>query len=282
MPPQKKQKKRKQSNTKNEKVEEKQIVPTKEYNRWLLYELKKRIFQPDSEDKIPKMYDFIQDNINTQFNPVYREYSAKYLKKYVWVDSICTIVTTFKLRDISDRGSNAIIYAFLYSLVYREPNGKKGKKLKLEHSYFCSGPSLLSRDGEYRQRLTKFNTLRAVMNKFPRLWNKLEEYILRKIKELPWNYYAEYFYPTIQQQELEANMITSINTERFPIKFLIVSWFTELFNIINDIPVNHTNKLYLSIMGFSNKKILKKDKQFYSDLKKDVGSQYDNGAKTRP
>ena len=233
-----------------------------EYKKWLFYEFKNRIFQKD----IP-MYNFIKEHINNKYNPINREYAAKYLKKYIWIDSLNTIITTFKLRDTSDPNYNSIIYAFLYSVI--ESDGEKKNKVK--HTYFCCGPSLLSRDGEYRQRLIKYNTIEIVIKKYNKLWNRLENYILRKLKDMPWNYDTEYFFPTIKIQKIEPIMIIDINSKRLQIKFLIASWFAELFNFVNKLPINHINKLYLKIMGFSDKNIFNKDKDFYHKLEQEFG-----------
>ena len=233
-----------------------------QYNDWLLYEHKKRIFQINNP-----MFEFIGKNLDPIYNSLHREYASTYLKKCIWVD-INTIITTFKLRDTSEPLSNAIIYAFLYSTV-NNTQGKKSKQLK--NTYFCCGPSLLSRDGEYRQRLTSYESLKIIIKKYSILWDSLEEYMLNKIKKLPWNYYAEYFFPTVKQQKYEASLISNINVKRLPIKFLIISWFTELFNIINKMPVNHTNKLYLKTIGLSNTNVLKQDKEFYKKIVNEFG-----------
>lgn len=242
--------------------EEQDIVA---YNRWLFYEYKKRIIQQDDS-----IYKFIGDNINSKYNGSNRDYAAKCLKKYIWINSTNTIVTIFRIRDSADPQAEAVIYTFLYSTVLFVQKSKD-KLTKMEHSYFCPSPSLMSRDGEYRQRIIKFSTVETVISKYSQLWNKLEEYMLRKINDSTWNYYTEYFYPTAKYQKLETQMISTVGRQRLPIKFMIISWFIELFNIVNNIPVNHINKTYLNVMGFSNKEILNKDAKFYKKIVNEFG-----------
>ena len=236
------------------------------HKRWINYEFKKRTFQKNTPLNI-----FIQNNINEEYSSsIARDYTSKYLKKFIWMNSMDTIVTTFKLRDTTLSSKNPIIYGFLYSDI-ENLNKPSKENIKINHTYFCCGPSLLSKDGEYRQRICLYSSLDNIIRRHKKLWDILEEYILLKIKSLPWNYYAEYFYPTIKQKIIDKELVTSITKDHIPIKFLIISWFTELFNIINNIPVNHINKLFLDTMRFSNKKIIEKDKKFYYDTIKIVG-----------
>ncbi len=234
------------------------------YSRWLLYEFKKREIQKNTP-----MNNFIKNSIGIHYNPIGREYAAKILKKYMWIDSTNVIVTTFRLQDTSITETNIIIYAFLYSILKTTKKNKGNPELV--HIYFCTGPSLLSRDGEYRQRLIKYNTLQIVAERHANLWKRIEEYIVRKNIFLPWNYYTESFFPVEQKASISAMLENDIIKKRLPIKFLTASWFTELYNIVNKIPVNHVNQLYLSIIGLSGEKTLVHDKQFYIKLTKEFG-----------
>lgn len=229
----------------------------KDFIRWYEHEFLNRTIQ-----KSTPLYEFVKNNVKFQYSSAIRDFTVKYLKKYVWIDTLNTIVTVFKLRN-TNSNEHAVIYGFLYSIV--------DKDKKITHTYYCCGPSLLSRDGEYRQRILLYNGLSDIIKRYKKIWNALEEHILYKIENLPWNYYTEYFYPTIKQQEIEPIMIASINKERFPIKFLIISWFVELFNIINNIPVNHVNQTYINSMGWKNSETMKADKKFYDILINNVG-----------
>jgi len=255
------------NNKKNNKIDNNTKM---DHKRWVNHEFKERTIQL----KDP-FHNFIRNNINMEYaSSVARDYTSKYLKKFIWINSMDTIVTTFKLRDTTLSNMYPIIYGFLYSNVenLNNPIAKNCKNIiNMHHTYFCCGPSLLSKDGEYRQRVCLYSTLNDVIRRHQKLWDILEEYILFKIKSLPWNYYTEYFYPTIKQKIINKKVIDSVNKNRVPIKFLIISWFTELFNIINKIPVNHVNKLFLNTMRFLDKKIMILDEKFYNNTLKIVG-----------
>lgn len=229
------------------------------YRRWINYEYINRTIQHSSP-----MNNFIRNNLNFEYgSSIARDFTSRYLNNDIWIN-LNTVITAFKLRDTSELNKNAIIYGFLYTTV-------GGIEKEIEHDYFCCGPSLLSRDGEYRQRISLYSKLADTIKIHKKLWDVLEDYVMLKLKNQPWNYFTEYFYPTVKQQTYDKKIVSNINKERIPIKFLIISWFTELFNIMNKIPVNHINKLYLNIMGFLDKKIMAKDIKFYNDIKKSMG-----------
>ena len=131
-----------------------------EYEQWIGNEFKERTIRLKNP-----MNKFISNNINLEYcSSIARDYTANYLKNYVWINSMDTIITAFKLRDVNMYNKNPIIYGFLYSNIKNlniddKSLSKTPKKLKIVHTYFCIGPSLLSQDGEFRQRIILYSSL---------------------------------------------------------------------------------------------------------------------------
>ena len=223
------------------------------FANWLMMKYKERIFQTDNP-----MNKFLEKNLHTNMSSYARDMTARHLKMGMWINSMNTVVTTFKLLDTSDINNSPIIFTFLYTTVDHET------KSNTKHAFYCCGPSLLSMDGEYRKRFCRFKALHIIIDKYKNIWSLLEEYILLKIRKLPWNYYAEYFYPTSKQKVQEDMIISSINTNKLAIKFLIMAWFIGFYNRINNITMNHINKLYTATMHYEE--TAKADEKIYKKL----------------
>ncbi len=229
--------------------------------KWINKDFKNRIIQ----NKNP-MNEFIKKNFNTKYSSSLREQKIKTIKNWLYIDSINTVVITFRINSLQTKDRRSIIYSIIYINI---------EKNIIDFSDFiiCLGPSLLSKDGEFRTNISQIHGIKFVINNYKDIWNELEIYIIKKIDKLSWNFYPEYFYPTIGKKNIEEKIIKYITNKRLSIKFLIISWFIQLFNIINKIQSNHINKIYLKIMNFNNKKILKEDTIFYFKLIKLFGKE---------
>ena len=228
----------------------KKILNNDNFKKWLIQDYKNNIFQHDGD-----IDTFLRDNLSINDNTYKRITTSRYLKMGMWIDSMDTIVSTFKLTDTTS-DNNPIIYAFLYTTVTQK---------KINHGFYCFGASLMSMDGEYRKRICKYASLDILMHKYEILWDDLERYIDLKIKKLPWNFFSEYFYPTGKQKLYDEKLIVSINKNKLINKFLILSWFVEFYNIINNISNNHVNKLYYKMMKYDE--TFELDKKFYKKIK---------------
>ena len=231
------------------------------YKKWLYENFKNRIIQ----NKNP-MNDFIKKNFNIKYSSSIREQKIKTIKNWLFIDSINTIVVTFRINNLQDKEKKSIIYTSIYITIRYD-------SIIFSNSIICLGPSLLSKDGEFRTNISRLDRINFVIDKYKEIWDELEIYIIEKIDKLSWNFYPEYFYPAIRKKNVEKYIIKYITDERLSIKFLIISWFIQLFNIINKIQSNHINKIYLKIIKFNNKKILKEDTNFYFNLIKLFGKE---------
>lgn len=111
-------------------------------------------------------------------------------------------------------------YAYLYSLIRDNDIGE----LEIKHSYFCTGPNLISADGEYRSRFTNMVTLEHVQLYFADLWNEVEEYLLHRP-----NVKFNQDYYIASQLDVKHNKFIKedINNNRFVIKFYIIAWLSQ-------------------------------------------------------
>jgi len=236
----------------------------KEYDEWLTYEFKERTFQDVSLDINTDMCEFFKDHLQFDKGYMYRERAPQILNSSNIFEGTNCIVTTFKIRQMTKETQfdNDAIYAFLYTKIIDK---------EVVPSYYCTGPSLVSRDGEYRQRVGLYMQINRVKKKHKSLFAAVEKYLLRKSKLLRWNYYDEHFYPNKQKKRFEPQLISFINRSRIKLDLLVCSWFATLFNVANNIIENHINKLYLSILGFDDKKMIADDKKFYLSLINEYG-----------
>lgn len=181
------------------------------------------------------------------------------------------ITTAFKLTDPSILGSE-IIYGFMYTNLKKNiSSGIYIGTERLVHQIYCTSASLLSRDGEYRQRMNPVFTITKIITEFQDLWNDIEEYVNKKIEKYKWNIFTECFYPKDELKEYSEELETDIVSRRFDIIFLVACWFLEWSNIIRNIKINHTNRLYKSIMRFKDKEEVEETYKFYENINNKYG-----------
>lgn len=149
-------------------------MSAEDYRRWLYDEHFKLI----NQNKLP-----IYKNLLLEYSNVSRLGTMKILKLAIDISTTNTIITTYK----ASRGDQTIIYGFLYSMPFANDELAKQKRdgifsKNVTHRYVCLGQSLVSRDGEYRNRLNIFDSFMAIKKYFIEPWEDLEEYILQFIK----------------------------------------------------------------------------------------------------
>lgn len=214
----------------------------------------------------------LQPKISKTQSMLNRTQIFDFLKNSLFMDTMNCIVSLFKIRDTSVMDGAETIYGFLYS----EFNAKKVRDKSsssneditrdISHTYCCVGPSLLSKDGEYRPRVVYIGNIHALKQKYPAIWDKLEEYILYRIEHSDWNLFTEYFYPRIEVEREAISHESTIVAGHYAIYLLMLNWFGSIFEIMMDFTTNHVNKLYIQVMKFNNKKLRKSDIDFVKDL----------------
>lgn len=215
--------------------------------------------------KLDKIY-------NADFGTAARFAYTRALKTSIILLPTSVITTAFKLSDPAIPGSE-IIYGFLYTNPKNETitTGTYTGTERLVHQLYCSSASLLSRDGEYRQRMNSVYVLMQFKVHYKNIWSDLEEYIRNKVIKYNWNIFSECFYPKDELKEYSDELETDIIGRQFDITLLIACWFVEFINIILKQKINHINRLFQVIMKFKDKKILEEDIAFYNDMIKKHG-----------
>jgi len=179
-----------------------------------------------------------------------------------------TVITTaFKLSD-PEFPEQEIIYAFLYTnprISYIVTGAYTGTE-KLVHQNYCASASLLSRDGEYRQRVCSVIAVVGITEKYAEIWSVLENHVMDKVKRFKWNLFTECFYSKDELKEYSSELETDIISRRFSSIFLVACWFTETINIVYNLRINHINKLFKIIMKHNDKKEVENDIKFLNAL----------------
>lgn len=248
-------------------MSEENKIATEGFRRWIDESTLDTIVQQKSPamDKIKKAF-------NVGYGPAPRFGFLKAIKIQLSLPSAGIITTAFKLTDPAIPKSE-IIFGFMYS----EPtniNVRTGHFIgttRLIHQLCCTSASLLSRDGEYRQRINPVISSLSLYEKFADVFADIEEHMQQKINKFNWNIFTECFYPVDEFKEYSEELETDIIARRLSIKFLSMCWFAEFMNIYKKQKINHINKLFKVIMKFKDKSEVEKDLRFIETLKEKHG-----------
>jgi hypothetical protein len=237
---------------------------TSKYKEWFHNQIKKNILQ----NLELRIYKNIYKNIHIEYGITQRFLTARRIKYLGMISVTSTIVTSFQIKNT--KTSLNIIYGFLYTQVLEDQKDKNNNVLN--HLYTCHGPSLVSRDGEFRNNFQLFGSFEYIIIHYRDIWEKLEEYILKLISKKEWLLYAEYFYPEQETEKLYNFLEIDILDKKLAIHMLIANWFIETYEIFTKQNTRHINKIFYDIMGFSQTKYLNKYIQFMSSLIKDYNT----------
>lgn len=234
-----------------------------DYRRWLYDEH----FRLINQTNLP-----IYKHLLVDYSNVARIGTMKILKLAIDVDPTKTIITTYK----ASRGNLTVIYGFLYSMsiIETEQNRKEMGVFgnKVFHKYVCLGQSLISRDGEYRNRVNLFESFLALKKYFIEPWEDLEEYMLDFIKGAGFMLYNEFYYPNEKMQlAFSDDVEASLASSRLDIHFLIGNWFGEALNYYMGFKTGHINPVFAEIFGFKDKEMMTRHMNFIGQLVKDHG-----------
>lgn len=124
--------------------------------------------------------------------------------------------TVFNIQNKSS--SRPTNYAYLYSII------NVSYAIDIEHKYVCTGPNLISSDGEYRNRFTSIYDIGKIRLNFADLCDEVEEFLIGK-KDIKFsqNYYLSHNLGSTEIKELK----TDINNNRFAMTFYIIAWLSQ-------------------------------------------------------
>lgn len=175
----------------------------------------------------------LTDDLNTSCS---RIESFLYMLHFIKIDykkeHICTV---FNLRRSGcDKQIN---YAYLYSSF---------TIFGIEHWYFCTGPNLISSDGEYRGKFTKIGTIDRLKIKYSDIWDDVDNFLYSKQDtEFGENYY-------IKSNSLDSDNMSlfknSINANRYANIFYIIAWLGQGFISYLGLQNKHVSKSYIDNM----------------------------------
>lgn len=148
------------------------------------------------------------------------------------------ITTCFKIT----LDSTSSIYAYLHSKCV---SGRGGPKI--EHMYVCTGPTYRSQDGEYRSRVIPWSQYNALFVKYADIFGEVEVAVVSRLESRVTTYQTDFYYPASCTGNKRA-FEDSINSLRLPIKFYILCWIVDFYEIHGKIIANHVNPAYRWIM----------------------------------
>lgn len=184
------------------------------------------------------------------------------------IDPVSYIVTTFR---ISSDGGLSANYAYLYHLTHENYNRHNIYRTDERQSgiftqFYCTAPSLVSQDGEYRSPLVFMGSesLSTIIleSLFEKMYLDIEKYILSKLETDGLHLDYETFYPVTEDEQYGHTIDNRIVRNRLLIKIFIQFWFTEVALLSRGMQANNVNPKFNQI-AFRD---LRTDVQFFKDL----------------
>lgn len=126
------------------------------------------------------------------------------------------ICTTFTINKLGV--THLTNYAYLYSRV-EDASGIENFK----HLYFCTGPNLISADGEYRSGFTHISSLEHTMYAFSDIWDDIEEYLHNRTNV---KFEQNYYYTTTDTEKVNQ-LKKNIAAHKFVMHFYIIAWLNQ-------------------------------------------------------
>lgn len=200
---------------------------------------------------------FTSENVNILYNHRSRLESYIYFIKnyisYTKTNYICTI-TRIK------RYNNFINYGYVYSVV-----DTKQDVFFIKDIYICTGPNIVSSDGEYRSRFSLITLIKNIEHAFNDLWTTVETYLLKdKSIKYEYSYHIPSQFDIGILTELENNNKSSRNS----IKIFIMIWLVQCLLISMNLQILNTDGNYYSNI------INKKDMEFFDTILLKFGIDY--------
>ena len=147
-------------------------------------------------------------------------------------ETVCTVLKIIRNKRI-------INYAYMYGKI--ENNN-------VVNQYIITSNSLISKDGEYKHRLIKFDKIN-IENK---LLDKYYDYFIQELKNKEFDLFCDVF--NIKNKKIKKKYLNKLNNKQLFIKVYLISWLVEMYNIYTKNQPININELYNNVM-FSNKDI---------------------------
>lgn len=222
----------------------------KYYNEWVHHTFKEFINNSISNSKVSDLtkkilYNKVKEkDIETSKDSFGRFESLTYIVNEIQLsDKDNYTCTVFSIKKGGTKLSTN--YAYLYSNVLPLDYENSNYDLSVSHKYFCTGPNLLSCDGEYRGRFTNIYTLEKVKLNFIDLWEEVEDYLLN---ESGVEFNQQYYLLYDLKEESKSHFEENLSAHRFAISLYIIAWLNYTLMKYLKLQNKHISKNYENIM----------------------------------
>ena len=165
------------------------------------------------------------------------------------IDTTNTICTTFKVYN--ENKPDGVIYAFLYTTVDIKKNAPNISIRDITHKYCTTGPSMISKDGEYRSEFHVFRSLGAMMVGYPEVWGPISGYLGRKVAGYGMHIGSETYFPTDEYRKYKDVITYDIMNNYYGQKLYVWAWIRHTLKASNDmieLNINNNYKTAFAIM----------------------------------
>ena len=195
-------------------------------------------------------------------------------KKNIFIDPVNYICTTFKVSSLKLKIEAN--YAFLYSCDTKKYNKYNETRAPAILSplkiFYCVSPSLLSQDGEYRNKFLFYIRFSNFLNENRKLFEVIEKIMIHKIEKDDLSLEYEHFFPQVEFEYLGESLDNQIINDNLLMIFFGVFWLLEIHNIKLGLQENHINPKFNQLF-FSH---LADDMKEYDAIVKRFGVAYIN------
>lgn len=218
----------------------------KQYQKWLVkqyLDINKPIVSDNAQ--IIQMC----QNFNPKYSSIHRIRAIRTMAYDVQISTIDTICTVCRIVDVKNNESS--IYGFIFSEPIKDQPVFQTDIVynHVMHRFFSSGPSFLSRDGEYRAGFVNCGSLLMVKKQFSDIWDDIERYLSSRLTKSGLRLFYESFYPTDDHknkygEEMDYNMMS----HRLHYDLYIIAWFKTARRIYYNSLETHTNEKYTHLI----------------------------------
>lgn len=203
------------------------------------------------------------------------------IKAYYEINSTGINIIVFKLNDSAtmQETNYGFLFAFDFDVI---PDDIKRSlyiqrydyvKDKYAFMHFSFSYSYNSADGEYRNRLVRWNEIMDSRSTYREIWDDIEQHILNVQEARGWSYHPQVFPSNFVKANSDSLSKLSyiVKNESYPLMFLAATWFLAMWDYIHKITDFHMNKAFHEIMYA----YVDEDVKFFNNIAKKHGSNID-------
>lgn len=248
------------------------IIP--KYKKWKEQEYRNTYWNTDDLPSITKK---IINSATLAHSSINRERVFQVSSRFS-SDTLNTITSVITILD--EITKKTIICGFVYSshlLVEKYKKISLGVEMPYSviysddtiSNYWNIGPSLESVDGEYRNQFSDFYGLKKCQIHYKKVYEKMIDYVKKKIKERKYLFHRETFYPTAKIKQTEINIDKHFKNFQIELNLYLMVWFVGVYQKFTNIRENHINERYVVFID----KHMTEDIEFFKELIKEFSLQ---------